>query len=176
MNYVLQLKAIVSCVEPLCEELSHTSHQFYANILDDLKKIPVGEIIKLITTTIQDEASPAQGQAGNMQRCFAVKTGCSDMLDVARKIYTDIINSMRNYVENLGSRYNLCVKLVYNIKKGYHLKIVESKNNNIRVKQMPKEFIKVDRAGSLTATTMELLLYNSRLKYILHEINLQSNK
>lgn len=175
LNYVLQLKATLPNIENLHRELSSASHPAFKAIHEDLSKLPCQEILKKIHEVIQDEAKLSKGQSGDIQRCFAVKTGLHGLLDVARQTYTEIIDAMREYVDSLTERYSLPFRLSWNARRGYHLKLFTC--SRFKTTTLPDEFIQiVKQSGNVTATTMELINFDLRLKRYIQEIQLISNR
>ena len=57
---------------------------------------PRSELIKerILQTINEDVKAPKGGKTANFQRCFAIKSGISDLMDVARKTYCELINDI----------------------------------------------------------------------------------
>jgi DNA mismatch repair protein MSH4 len=65
-----------------------------------------------ILTLIHTDARFVKGcTSSNMQRCFAIKPGINELLDVARQIYCELISDMKSkyikskYAVTIYSRY-----------------------------------------------------------------------
>lgn len=53
-----------------------------------------------ILETIHPDARSVTGYTSlNMQRCFAIKAGINDLLDVARQTYCELIDDMKSRVD-----------------------------------------------------------------------------
>jgi DNA mismatch repair protein MSH4 len=53
------------------------------------------EIKELIFELIQSDANSVQGYtSSNMQRCFAIKPNISELLDIIRQAYCELIDNM----------------------------------------------------------------------------------
>lgn len=51
---------------------------------------------KIVETIHPDARSVTGYTSSNMQRCFAIKAGISDLLDVARQTYCELIDDMKS--------------------------------------------------------------------------------
>jgi len=60
-----------------------------------------------ILTLIHTDARFVKGcTSSNMQRCFAIKPGINELLDVARQIYCELISDMKSkYIVTIYSIY-----------------------------------------------------------------------
>lgn len=96
LTYTLQLKMHLIAIEPLGKELRNTKHPKFRGIYERLIAADKYAIIlKLIGDVLNDDAQLGKGQAGEIQRCFAIKSGINGFLDIARKMYTEIVDNMR---------------------------------------------------------------------------------
>lgn len=49
---------------------------------------------RILQTLNEDVKAPKGGKTAVFQKCFAVKSGINDLMDVARKTYCELINDM----------------------------------------------------------------------------------
>lgn len=111
---------------------------------------------------------------------------------------------MLDTVEQLAVRHKLPLSLEYNANLGYHISVIMPRDQNVKISDLPAEFIQVSRRStrwkresfsiiisnlcpfcnytqarkgrrSLTMTTMALLTLNKQCKKACEEIYLMSN-
>lgn len=96
LNYSLQLKGLLLALEPLAQELRGLRHPVFRAVYNRLTSSDtLPKILQTIAAVINDDAHLARGQAGEIQRCFAIKPNINDFLDLARRLYTEVLDSMR---------------------------------------------------------------------------------
>lgn len=128
--------------------------------------------------TVNEEIHPSKGQGGNFQRAFALKSHINGFLDISRKAYSEIIDSMREYIENLSKEYNIPLNLTYTSQKGYHVMMKLSAGyRNMKKSDLPNIFIHVIKLNrSFSMTTADLVFFNQRIQNVLDEILNISNR
>lgn len=95
MNYILILNNIIQLLEPLKEITSNLKQPFFVELRTTLEHEGFQHIKTIVSDVIQDGAHPATGNAGVMQRCFAIKPKVSVLLDLARKTYSERIHDLK---------------------------------------------------------------------------------
>lgn len=96
LTYSLQLKGLLLALEPLKQELRALRHPVFRAVYNRLSSSDTfSKILQHIAAVINDEAHLARGQAGELQRCFAIKPGINGFLDLARRLYTEVVDNMR---------------------------------------------------------------------------------
>lgn len=95
LNYLLIINSLIDLLEPLKEVISNQQHPFFLQLTKTLSSEAFDRIKQIIRRLIQDDAHPATGPSGILQRCFAIKPGLNGLLDLVRKTYSERINDMR---------------------------------------------------------------------------------
>lgn len=95
INYVLLLNEVLEIVGPLGDILEDCEENFFIHLTTTLKSQSFNEIKTLIANEINENAKQAKGQNAILQRCFAIKSGVSGILDVARKNYTERFEDLK---------------------------------------------------------------------------------
>ncbi|XP_017770961.1 PREDICTED: mutS protein homolog 4-like [Nicrophorus vespilloides] len=178
LNYIMLLNSLLRLLEPLLEVLENLPQQFFVEVRECLGCEELAKLKTMVSELIHCEASPRSGERGTMERCFAVKAGVNEFLDILRENYTKRLNSMNEYVQELAREHNLNLKLVENTKKGYHI-VLPLDKREMRASKMPilpKEFIQVQRLNTqMTMKTMQILMHTARLDDVTVEILKLSN-
>ncbi|XP_076290493.1 mutS protein homolog 4 isoform X2 [Lasioglossum baleicum] len=175
LNYVLLLKNMLDTVPELEEALSTAETDHLRQIRKRLGNPRFQQMRERIFNTIHPDATFVVGYtSSNMQRCFAIKAGINDLLDVARRTYCELIDDMKSMVENLASRYKLPLSLGCNATQGFHVQAILPRNSNDF--QLPIEFIEVRKSRRVyTMTTSALTTLSQQCKIASDELHLMSN-
>ncbi|KAJ1972833.1 MutS protein msh4 [Dimargaris verticillata] len=149
------------------------------------------ETIQPILLGVLHEEATAERNALSMRhiRCYAVKPGFSQLLDVARQVYQESIDDVYVLVQGycvsvhvaqrlevvyLVEAHALTLKLQFKAATGFYLTIPF---DQVTPNGLPVLFINVIRKKRhLHFTTLEIVKLNERINNALHEINLMSDK
>ncbi|KAB0793781.1 hypothetical protein PPYR_13401 [Photinus pyralis] len=178
LNYLLLLNSILEEIPRLKEIFVNTKQPFFVDLCNLLKDPTFAQIKQLIRTVINTDAHPAKGKYGIMQRCFAIKSGLNNLLDLIRTSYSERLDELRDYVTGLKEKYGLSLSLNNNTKKGYHiiLQLNAHQQKSLHKSDLPGEFIQVERqARSYTLKTDRLISLSNRIEDINLEILKMSN-
>ncbi|XP_018401348.1 PREDICTED: mutS protein homolog 4-like [Cyphomyrmex costatus] len=177
LNYALLLKSCLDTVPELEAILAIGVHPFFIKTRKNLGNSEFQVMKDKILTLIHVDARFVKGCTSlSMQRCFAIKSGINELLDVARQIYCELISDMKNMVEQLAVKHKLPLSLEYNINLGYHINILIPRGSNITISNLPAEFIQARKnRRSFTTTTTALLTLNKQCKNACEEIYMMSN-
>ncbi|XP_024937048.1 mutS protein homolog 4 isoform X2 [Cephus cinctus] len=177
LNSVLLLKHTIDAVPVLHAVLETAKSSFFIKTRKNLQDSQYGIMKEKILKVIQPEARSVAGfTSANMQRCFALKAGISDMLDVARQTYCELIDDMKSMVQGLNEKYNLPLALGCSATMGYHIQMEVPRRRNIKVTDLPKEFIEIKKVRSWFYMTTDILLVQSQhCKDACDELHLMSN-
>ncbi|XP_072381158.1 uncharacterized protein [Diabrotica undecimpunctata] len=178
LNYIINLNSIIDLINPLKELLSDLKQSFFVRLKRTLDDSAFKEIKTMVQEVVNDYVQPTKSQTMLQQRCFAIKPGVNELLDVVRKVFTERLNDMKDYVEGLSDKYNLPLTLGNNQKKGYHivLNLNKSKRKDLKNSDLPKEFIEINRSSNyFTMKTPELVNISTRVDDIMEDILKMSN-
>ncbi|KAM3965284.1 mutS protein homolog 4 [Aphomia sociella] len=178
LNQMLLLKTTMDIVPNLIEALDTANSGRLRKIKMECENPNYNEIASRIRNIIQEDAHLEKGSMGSLQRCFAVKPEINGLLDVARRMYSELIEDIQKMVEQLKETYDLPLKLNQNMLKGFHIvmPIAPKNRRNFSVEDLPPIFIQVHSNGaSVTMTTEELVVMDQQTKDSLNEIQRMSN-
>lgn len=173
------LNIIVDQITPLKEVFHDTQQPFFLEMRETLANPKWASLKETITKTVQSDAYPTKGSNALMQRCFAIKPGVNSLLDAVRKIYSERLDEMREYVSELSRKYGMNLFLSNNNKKGFHIIVMltQQQKKNLKKSDLPKEFIQVCRlAKCYTVKTEELVTFSVRIEDITSNILHISNR
>ncbi|OAD55100.1 MutS protein like protein 4, partial [Eufriesea mexicana] len=177
LNYVLLLKNLLDVVPELEKILLTGESQLFCSMRKKLESDEFRLMRERILETIHPDAKFVTGySSSNMQRCFAIKAGINDLLDIARQTYCELIDDMKTMVENLASKYKLTLSLSCNASLGYHIQAILPRNSNTNIFDPPSEFIEVRRNKRMyTMTTNAIAILSQQCKIACEELHLMSN-
>uniref|UniRef100_A0A6P7F7L9 Uncharacterized protein LOC114325556 n=1 Tax=Diabrotica virgifera virgifera TaxID=50390 RepID=A0A6P7F7L9_DIAVI len=178
LNYIINLNGIIDLINPLKELLVDLKQPFFVRLKRTLEDPAFKEIKEMVQEVVNDYVQPTKSQTMMHQRCFAIKPGVNELLDVVRKVFTERLNDMKDYVEGLSDKYNIPLTLGNNQKKGYHIVLNLNKSNmkNMKNSDLPNEFIEINRSTSYyTMKTPELVNISTRVDDIMEDILKMSN-
>ncbi|XP_076243983.1 mutS protein homolog 4 [Calliopsis andreniformis] len=177
LNYILLLKNLLDAIPELKAALSTGESNILQRIREKLYDPRFSLMKERILETIHPDARSVTGYtSSNMQRCFAIKAGINDLLDIARQTYCELIDDMKSMVEHLAAKYKLTLSLGCNASLGYHIQAVFPRNWNADNFEPPSEFIEVRKYKRvLTMTTNRLAALSQQCKIASEELHLMSN-
>ncbi|XP_053981836.1 mutS protein homolog 4-like [Hylaeus volcanicus] len=177
LNYLLLLKNLMEVVPELEAALSSAETDILRTIRKKLENPQFRMMKERILETIHPDARAVSGYtSSNMQRCFAIKAGINDLLDIARQTYCELIDDMKSMVENLASKYKLPLSLGCNVSLGYHIQAILPRTLNAETFDLPTEFIEVRKKKRVyTMTTAMLSTLSQQCRIASEELHVMSN-
>ncbi|CAL7940902.1 unnamed protein product [Xylocopa violacea] len=177
LNYVLLLKHLLDVIPELASILLTSESDLFRKIQKRLENDEYRLMQEKILETIHSDARSVAGYtSASMQRCFAIKAGINDLLDVARQTYCELIDDMKTMVENLTDKYKLTLSLGCNASLGFHVQAILPRNSNFEAFNPPHEFIEVRKSKRIyTMTTSALAALSQQCKIACEELHLMSN-
>uniref|UniRef100_A0AC35FNI5 DNA mismatch repair proteins mutS family domain-containing protein n=1 Tax=Panagrolaimus sp. PS1159 TaxID=55785 RepID=A0AC35FNI5_9BILA len=133
------------------------------------------EICDIIDEKIDDTVllKKASGSmAAKDSALFAIRSGLHILLDLARKTYVELVDSIKTIGLEEQEKVQGCV-LTYSFSRGYHLSLTAKDPLTVL---LPQHCIQIMRhRSSVTYTTRDLIRYNDRLKQSENEVLFKSN-
>ncbi|KAK6113039.1 MutS domain V family protein [Brugia pahangi] len=175
ITQILNLQQTLHLIKPLKDALKNSrAHLFRLcyNHLDDERFESIVDILdeKLNTTCKVGERSSL---ALRQKRCYAIRDGIDQMIDVMRKAYEELLRDTREKGNEDASEISEA-KLIYTASRGFHFSI-PCLDPVARIK-LPSQFIDMVRnRTSVSCTTRSLLRYNERIDEVVNEITIRSN-
>ncbi|XP_050724012.1 mutS protein homolog 4-like [Eriocheir sinensis] len=175
LNYVIGLKNTLELLEPLGMALVAVADPFLASIRETVGHEGLQELLEVLRGVLHEDARLVKGAAAmRTLRCYAIRNGVNGLLDVARKIYSEIIDDITESVAAVGKQYGVPVRVGHNAALGFHIIIPVAKRS--KPPALPKTFIKVQRGrGCLSCTTELVYQLDQRARDIVREILVMSN-
>ncbi|XP_047472408.1 mutS protein homolog 4-like isoform X2 [Penaeus chinensis] len=175
LNYVISLKNTLELLDPLATTLTGASDPLLDSVRQSVSRPDLQELLETLRGVMHEDARLVKGAAAmRAQRCYAIKSHVNGLLDVARKIYSEIIDDITAHVEELAKDHNVGMRVGHNAARGFHIAIPVPKRKS--APHLPPVFIKVQRGrGCITCTTEHLYLLDQRSRDTLREILIMSN-
>lgn len=178
ISNIIYLKHTLELVEPLHNALEPATNQLMLAYRSKLQDPQFAALLDKVNSVIHEDTRYQKG-AFNMrtQKCFAVRPNINGLLDVSRKVYSELIDNVSEMQQQLSEELQLPIKSAYNSTRGFHMQICcGAKETQISVDQLPKSFIKVSRSKNcISFTTMEMVNINERIKLSLNDIYLMTS-
>ncbi|XP_011300600.1 mutS protein homolog 4 [Fopius arisanus] len=173
LNYALLLKHTLEIVPELKAALDTTISSFFRGVLEDLQhedfEIMKNDVLRFMSP---DARSVKGFTSSTYNRCFAIKFGICDTLDVVRKTYCELIDDMEKMVEEIGRTHNLGLYLACSSTLGYHMEMKVPRYYKFDVTKLPKELIEAHVKGGIAyMTTEDLFVKNLHCKDNCDEIH-----
>nr|XP_027211998.1 mutS protein homolog 4-like [Penaeus vannamei] len=174
LNYVISLKNTLELLDPLASTLADATDPLLDSVRQSVSRADLQELLETLRGVMHEDARLVKGAAAmRAQRCYAIKSHVNGLLDVARKIYSEIID-ITAHVEELAKDHNVGMRVGHNAARGFHIAIPVPKRKS--APNLPSVFIKVQRGrGCITCTTEHLYLLDQRSRDTLREILIMSN-
>ncbi|KAK3538258.1 hypothetical protein QTP70_033065, partial [Hemibagrus guttatus] len=168
---VIQLKHTLELIEPLKVVLKDAKTDLlkaYYTSLDDSR---FNSILDQIKTVISNDTNYMKGSLNmRTQKCYAVQPNINELLDIARRAYTEVVDDIAGLVDQLGEKYGLPLRTSFNTTRGFFIQM-KLEGFGLPNGQLPGEFIKVTRQKNYYSfTTLDLMKMNDRCEEALKEI------
>lgn len=174
---IIYLKHTLELIEPLKEALKDCENPLLKAYCKSLEDPRFDIIITKISSVIHEDTCFQKGTLHmRTQKCFAVKPNINGLLDVARRMYTEVVDDISELVTQLGTQYSLPLKTSYNSARGFYIQTTSSGKDGLTMDNLPGIFIKATKVKStLSFTTTDLIKLNARIQQSLEEIYLMAN-
>uniref|UniRef100_M4ALQ5 MutS homolog 4 n=1 Tax=Xiphophorus maculatus TaxID=8083 RepID=M4ALQ5_XIPMA len=128
-------------------------------------------ILEQIKTVVNYDTTYLKGSLNmRTQKCYAVRPNINAFLDIARRVYTEIVDDIAGLVNNLGEKYGFLLRTSFSTTRGF---FIQMKLDGVVLPEgkLPPEFIKVTKQkNSYGFTTADLIKMNGRCDEALREI------
>ncbi|KAF7409601.1 hypothetical protein HZH68_003982 [Vespula germanica] len=177
LNYVLLLKNSLDIVPELREALESGRALFFTKVRKNLENSQFKIMKNKILEIIHPDAKSLVGYtSSNMQRCFAIKPGINDLLDIARQTYCELISDMKTLVENLAIQYKMNLSLECNSSLGFYILAEISRHSDFQPSDLSSEFVQVQKnKNTYSMTTNKLLVLSHQCKIACEDLHIMSN-
>ncbi|KAF5303174.1 hypothetical protein FQA39_LY10087 [Lamprigera yunnana] len=178
LNYLLLLNSVLEQLPYLQDIFKNFEQPFLKDLVHTINDPAFIEVKDVLRTLINTDCRPAKGKYGIIQRCFAIKSGTNELLDLVRKSYCEKLDEMGDYVKELGESHSLALTLNNTRQKGYHIVLTLNARQKkyFKTSNLPEEFIQIDHlTNSLTMKTQMLINLSNRVEDLNSEILKISN-
>jgi DNA mismatch repair protein MSH4 len=134
------------------------SSTLITTLIENFNESSFGTMMKSIDETITESTSFTRScHEMRYQECFAVRSGISGLLDVARKSFIQHVEDIYKLAEDYSKNFNISVKVVFSSSRGYYLSIPAD------VDPLPPVFNQaVSNKKSISCTTLDVASLASR--------------
>ncbi|ROT76801.1 putative mutS protein-like 4 [Penaeus vannamei] len=95
LNYVISLKNTLELLDPLASTLADATDPLLDSVRQSVSRADLQELLETLRGVMHEDARLVKGAAAmRAQRCYAIKSHVNGLLDVARKIYSEIIDDI----------------------------------------------------------------------------------
>uniref|UniRef100_A0A3Q2DG95 MutS homolog 4 n=1 Tax=Cyprinodon variegatus TaxID=28743 RepID=A0A3Q2DG95_CYPVA len=171
ITHVIQLKHTLDLVPQL---RSHTLYYLFFTFLNQgmlSVSLRFKLILEQIKTVVNDDTTYLKGSLNmRTQKCYAVRPNINEFLDIARRVYTEIVDDIAGLVNQLGEKYGLPLRTSFSTSRGF---FIQMKLDGVVLPEgiLPQEFIKVSKyRNNYSFTTANLIKMNGRCDEALREI------
>uniref|UniRef100_A0A3B3WMF1 DNA mismatch repair proteins mutS family domain-containing protein n=1 Tax=Poecilia mexicana TaxID=48701 RepID=A0A3B3WMF1_9TELE len=160
LDLVPQLRVLKTCNTALLKAYSATLEDNRFDI-----------ILEQIKTVVNYDTTYLKGSLNlRTQKCYAVRPNINAFLDIARRVYTEIVDDIAGLVNKLGEKYGFPLRTSFSTTRGF---FIQMKLDGVVLPEgkLPPEFIKVTKQkNSYGFTTADLIKMNGRCDEALREI------
>ncbi|KAL7039371.1 hypothetical protein ACKWTF_009888 [Chironomus riparius] len=172
IHLALLLKNSLEAVKPLAAIVSELSSESFEDAQLLLSSDIFNDLIAKINILVQPNIHENRLAQKHYQYLYAVRSNCNETIDFLRHIYSETVDKIRVYVDELTEKSLLPIKLIHSTKLGYHL-VLKSINNCL---QAPSTFETIYKKGNnVYMTTAELITYNDKTMLISNDLIRLSN-
>jgi DNA mismatch repair protein MSH4 len=160
VNHVIGLKHALELVEPLRTTLEAAESDFFEEARMALEDERFESVLTRVLEILNENAKVQKGSASmRLQRCFAIKSGVNGLLDVARRIYCEIVDDVEDMVAALAEEHGLPLRVGFSALRGYHVQMVGSKRTPLlKAKDLPKNFLNPQEGKSIISFTTDEII------------------
>ncbi|KAL7793031.1 DNA mismatch repair protein [Trichoderma ceciliae] len=174
ITHILMIKSFLESVPELYRALHAAKSDLLVKIRNlcrpDITVPILLNIKKVIEADVTYMKSPLDLRN---QRAFAVKSGISGMLDVARQTYRELTEVIHQYSDQVNENYRVAATLKFDNRRMYWFRVP---NGDLDVESIPQDFINViQKKNHIECQTLDLVKLNQRLLDTSNEIVMRSD-
>uniref|UniRef100_A0A3Q2PPU5 DNA mismatch repair protein n=1 Tax=Fundulus heteroclitus TaxID=8078 RepID=A0A3Q2PPU5_FUNHE len=171
ITHVIQLKHTLDLVPQLRVVLKTCSTALLKAYSATLEDNRFDTILEQIKTVVNCDTTYLKGSLNmRTQKCYAVRPNINGFLDIARRVYTEIVDDIAALVNNLGEKYGMPLRTSFSTARGFFIQM-KLDGGVLPEGKLPPEFIKVTKLkNNFGFTTADLMKMNGRCDEALKEI------
>ena len=161
---VCNLGKFLSKCSEIYETISCLQHQIFMAIKECLGSSVLRDIRLEVQEILNDDID-RKATLSQHRKCYAIKAGHNGLLDVARRTLNECTDDVSEYASALAQSLDLPLRLIYSIKRGFHLTL--PKESKLDKKSIPECFVFLSQhKGVSSLTTMDLVIKVSLKLYL----------
>ncbi|TQS37015.1 hypothetical protein Golomagni_02527 [Golovinomyces magnicellulatus] len=174
INHILMLKSFVELIPPIREALGGARSDLLSTIRDNCCPDNIERTLQFIKEVINDDVTYQKTPLDlRNQRTYAVKSGVSGLLDVARQTFKEATEDVHQHVLDLNRGLEINAEIRYDNSRKYYLRILEATFNG---NPPPEVLINCYLIkGYMECQTLDLVKLNQRIEDSHQEIILMSD-
>ncbi|KAL7674216.1 hypothetical protein ACOME3_000495 [Neoechinorhynchus agilis] len=170
---VIMVKHSLDLIRPLSDSLSLCKTHLLSccsRMLSDDKRF--NNLSKTLASVIHSDAKFQEGlMKSRTQKCYAIKPGINQLLDVARKAYSEVVDDIIEYIAALNEKHGETMEIAINFSqnRGFHGKLRWLPVTRVEDRTLPNGFMYLDASNNKcvsskwqTFTTPILMRLNER--------------
>ncbi|RKF82703.1 MutS protein-like protein 4 [Golovinomyces cichoracearum] len=175
INHILMLKSFVELIPPIRDALGGARSDLLSTIRDYCCPENIERTLQFIKGVINDDVTYQKTPLDlRNQRTYAVKSGVSGLLDVARQTFKEATEDVHQHVLELNQSLEINAEIRYDNSRKYYLRILEDSFNG---SPPPEVLINCYRIkGYMECQTLDLVKLNQRIEDSHQEVILMSDK
>ncbi|KAG4433065.1 hypothetical protein IFR05_011459 [Cadophora sp. M221] len=175
INKVLMLKSFVQSITPLFEALAGARSGLLCMIRGNFQPGKLVPTIDFIKNVINDDVTYQKMPLDlRNQRTYAVKSGVSGLLDVARQTFKESTEDVHQHVTDINQRFNMIAETRYDNSRRYFLHVRET---DFEDRAIPDILInRFKKKGIIECQTLDLVKLNQRIEGSHQEVVLMSDQ
>ncbi|KAL5092472.1 hypothetical protein Trisim1_001725 [Trichoderma cf. simile WF8] len=174
LNHILMIKSFLESVPDLYRALHTAKSDLLVKIRNLCQPETTVPILLNIKRVIEPDVTYMKSPLDlRNQRAFAVKSGISGMLDVARQTYRELTEAIHAYSDHINEQYRVAASLKFDNRRLYWFRIPTADLDKDIIRQ---DFINViPKKNYMECQTLNLVKLNQRLLDTSNEIVMRSD-
>ncbi|KHJ32550.1 putative dna mismatch repair protein msh4 [Erysiphe necator] len=175
INHILMLKSFMEVIPLIYNALGGARSELLSTIRDNFCPENIERTIYLIKEVINDDVSYQKTPLDlRNQRTYAVKSGVSGLLDVARQTFKEATEDVHQHILELNQRLEIDAETRYDNSRRYYIRVLEV---DFEGRSPPEILINCFRTkGYIECQTLDLVKLNQRIEDSHQEVILMSDK
>ncbi|PTB66869.1 DNA mismatch repair protein [Trichoderma citrinoviride] len=174
ITHILMIKSFLESVPELYRALHPAKSDLLVKIRNLCRPETTVPILLSIRKVIEADVTYMKSPLDlRNQRAFAVKSGISGMLDVARQTYRELTEVIHAHLAEVSEDYRVAASLKFDNRRMYWFRIPTA---DLDMESIPPEFINViPKKNHIECQTLDLVKLNQRLLDTSNEIIMRSD-
>ncbi|KAF8851467.1 DNA mismatch repair protein-like protein MutS [Acephala macrosclerotiorum] len=175
INQILMLKSFIQSVAPIYKALAGARSDLIVIIRENCRPENIKQTMDFIQEVINKDVTFQQKPLDlRNQRTYAVKSGVSGLLDVARQTFKEATEDVHQHVTDINQRFEIKAETKYENSRRYYLRLPEGEFDGRAVPDILVN--RYRKKGFIECQTLDLMKLNKRIEDSHQEVVLMSDK